>query len=62
MDGLVALSGTSNTFTFDYTVPAQDDDGFDFRDDQIITLWARIVNSEGFYGYREIILVLAIPA
>ena len=62
LDGLVALSGSSSMFEFDYTVPAQDDDGFDFHDDHIITIWARVQNSEGFYSYREIILVLAEPA
>lgn len=43
-------------FTLDYTVPAQDDDGFDFEPHNIITITFSSVNDLGGAGFENFVL------
>ena len=45
-----------NEFSLSYTVPSQDDDGFDFEPHNIITITFVAVNDLGGAGYEDFIL------
>ncbi len=53
-DGMYDISGKSYDFTFSYTVPDEDDDGFHFDPGYVIQIYFRAKNSLGNYGYRAI--------
>jgi|GEM_PF-1564936 len=55
-DGFYNLSGLESTFSYDYTVPAVDDDDFDFEVGTIITIQYRLKNSLDNYGYRALVI------
>ncbi len=46
----------SNDFSLSYTVPAQDDDGFDFGTENIITITFTSLNNTGGAGFQDFIL------
>jgi hypothetical protein len=53
-DGFYEISGKSYNFTYSYTVPEVDDDGFDFSGGYVIQVYFRARNSLGNYGYRAV--------
>ena len=53
-NGFYELTGKSADFTFSYTVPEEDDDGFHFDPGYVIQVFFRVKNSLGNYGYRSI--------
>lgn len=53
-NGVYELSGNQFQFTYNYTVPEEDDDGFHFDPGYTIQLYFRARNSLGNYGYRAI--------
>lgn len=52
--GIHPISGTEFDFTYSYTVPEEDDDGFHFDPGYIIQVWFRVKNSIGNYGYKAV--------
>ncbi len=52
--GVYPLSGEEFNFTYAYTVPEEDDDGFHFDPGYIIQVYCRVKNSLGNYGYRSV--------
>ncbi|WP_420579630.1 hypothetical protein [Reichenbachiella sp.] len=55
-DSVFTYGTGSNQFSLDYTVPAQDDDGFDFDHDNIITISFRSLNDIGSASYTDVTL------
>ncbi|WP_422361884.1 hypothetical protein [Reichenbachiella sp.] len=55
-DSVFTYGSGANQFSLDYTVPAQDDDGFDFDHDNIITISFRSLNDIGAAGYSDVTL------
>jgi hypothetical protein len=53
-DGFYEISGKAYNFNFAYTVPAEDDDGFEFHGGYVIQIWFRAKNSIGNYGFRSV--------
>jgi hypothetical protein len=53
-NGFYEISGKTHDFTYTYTVPEQDDDGFTFDPGYTIQVFFRVKNSLGNYGYRSI--------
>lgn len=51
-DGFYDVTGKSYTFSFLYTVPNQDDDGFAFHPGDQIYVYFRALNDRGNYGYK----------
>lgn len=51
-DGFYDITGKSYAFSFQYTVPAEDDDGFDFHPGDQIYVYFRALNDRGNYGYK----------
>ncbi|HEX5167795.1 MAG TPA: hypothetical protein VFW11_01375 [Cyclobacteriaceae bacterium] len=52
--GVYPISGAQFDFTYSYTVPEEDDDGFHFDPGYIIQVYCRAKNSLGNYGYKAI--------
>jgi len=52
--GVYPVTGEEFDFTYAYTVPEDDDDGFHFDPGYIIQVYCRVKNSLGNYGYRSI--------
>jgi hypothetical protein len=50
--GFYAITGKEFTFSYDYTVPSEDDDGFDFHPGDQIYVYFRVENSRGNYGFK----------
>lgn len=53
-NGFYDVTGKTDSFSFSYTVPEEDDDGFHFDPGYIIQVFFRVKNSLGNYGYRAI--------
>jgi hypothetical protein len=53
-NGFYEISGSTYNFTYSYTVPTEDDDGFHFDPGYVIQLFVRARNSVGNYGYRAV--------
>jgi hypothetical protein len=53
-DGTYDITGANHTFTYAYTVPEEDDDGFHFDPGYVIQVYVRAKNSLGNYGYRAV--------
>lgn len=51
-DGFYDITGKHYTFSFAYTVPATDDDDFDFHPGDQIYVYFRALNDRGNYGYK----------
>lgn len=51
-DGFYEITGKSFTFSFSYTVPVADDDGFDFHPGDQIYVYFRALNDRGNFGYK----------
>lgn len=51
-DGFYDITGTEYTFSYDYTVPAADDDGFDFHAGDQIYVYFRAQNDLGNFGFK----------
>jgi hypothetical protein len=51
-DGFYDITGNTYTFSFEYTVPAADDDDFDFHPGDQILVYFRALNDRGNYGYK----------
>jgi hypothetical protein len=52
--GFYEISGKAYNFTYTYTVPEEDDDGFHFDPGYVIQVFFRPKNSLGNYGFRAI--------
>lgn len=50
--GVYPVTGKEYTFSYDYTVPAQDDDGFDFHAGEQIYVYFRAQNDLGNFGFK----------
>jgi len=50
--GFYEISGSEYTFSYDYTVPAEDDDGFDFHPGDQIYVYFRAENDLGNFGFK----------
>jgi hypothetical protein len=57
--GFYDLSGNTHVFDLDYTVPAEDDDGFEFSDGDVIFVYFRVSNTLDNYGYKAMELHLS---
>ena len=57
-DGFYDLSGLESSFSYEYTVPEEDDEGFHFEAGNIITIQIRVKNSLDNYGYRSLVIHL----
>lgn len=53
-NGIYPVTGDEFDFTYSYTVPEEDDDGFHFDPGYIIQVYFRVKNSIGNYGYKAI--------
>jgi hypothetical protein len=53
-NGIYPITGDEFDFTYSYTVPEEDDDGFHFDPGYIIQVWFRVRNSIGNYGYKAV--------
>jgi hypothetical protein len=53
-DGFYEITGKDYNFTFTYTVPEEDDDGFHFDPGYVIQVFFRVKNSLGNYGFRAV--------
>jgi hypothetical protein len=51
-EGLYDITGKEFTFSYDYTVPAQDDDGFDFHPGDQIYVFFRAKNTLDNFGFK----------
>lgn len=51
-DGFYDITGKSYTFSVEYTVPAADDDDFDFHPGDQILVYFRALNDRGNFGYK----------
>lgn len=51
-DGFYDINGKSYAFSFQYTIPSADDDGFDFHPGDQIYVYFRALNDRGNYGYK----------
>lgn len=51
-DAVYEVSGNSFVFDLNYTVPAQDDDGYDFHPGDVIYVYLRASNTLDNYGYK----------
>lgn len=51
--GIIELTGNTYVYDFQYTVPAEDDDGFEFHDGDIILVHLLVGNSSENFGYRS---------
>jgi hypothetical protein len=52
--GMYQISGATYNFTYSYTVPEEDDDGFHFDPGYVIQVYLKAKNSVGNYGYRAV--------
>jgi hypothetical protein len=53
-NGFYDITGKTYNFTFSYTVPLEDDDGFEFGPGYTIQVYLRAKNSLDNYGYRAV--------
>ncbi|MBL7858568.1 MAG: hypothetical protein JNM57_12840 [Cyclobacteriaceae bacterium] len=51
-DGFYDLTGNTFVFDYNYTVPAEDDDGFDFHAGDVILVYFRVRNTLDNFGYK----------
>ncbi|HEY0742949.1 MAG TPA: hypothetical protein VGD40_15880 [Chryseosolibacter sp.] len=51
--GVIDLTGNTYVYDFQYTVPAEDDDGFEFHDGDIILVHMLVGNTSDNFGYRS---------
>ena len=51
-DGFYDLTGNTYVFDYDYTVPVEDDDGFEFHPGDVILVYFRVSNTLDNYGYK----------
>lgn len=57
-DGKYELTGNTHVFDLNYTVPAKDDDGFEFHDGDIILVHMLVGNTLDNFAYRSFEIVI----
>ncbi len=55
---VIELTGNTYVYDLSYTVPAEDDDGFEFHDGDIILVHMLVGNSLDNYGYRSFEIII----
>jgi hypothetical protein len=56
--GVYNLTGNTHVFDLNYTVPAEDDDGFEFAPEDLILVHLLVSNTLDNHGYRSFEIVI----